>query len=134
MRKKSRPLKEEGMHAGAMADKFAFANLLRKTQTPQEEKSWNFLKIRPQGFKFRRQHPFKDYVLDFFCYRAKLVIELDGQHHKSNLEYDSDRTSIIESYGLKVIRFENDEIDNSFDNVKEKLMKFLKADDNFPSL
>ena len=117
-----------------MADKFAFANLLRKTQTPQEEKLWDFLKIRPQGFKFRRQHPFKDYVLDFFCYRAKLVIELDGQHHKSNLEYDSDRTSIIESYGLKVIRFENDEIDNSFDNVKEKLMKFLKADDNFPSL
>lgn len=134
MCKKSRPLKEEGMHAGAMADKFAFANLLRKTQTPQEEKLWDFLKIRPQGFKFRRQHPFKDYVLDFFCYRAKLVIELDGQHHKSNLEYDSDRTSIIESYGLKVIRFENDEIDNSFDNVKEKLMKFLKADDNFPSL
>jgi very-short-patch-repair endonuclease len=95
---------------------------------------WDFLKIRPQGYKFRRQHPFKDYVLDFFCYRAKLVIELDGQQHKSNLEYDSDRTSIIESYGLKVIRFENDEIDNNFDKAKEKLIKFLKADDNFPSL
>ncbi len=65
MCKKSGPLKEEGMHAGAMADKFAFANLLRKTQTPQEEKLWEFLKIKPRGFKFRRQHPFKDYILDF---------------------------------------------------------------------
>ncbi|MBT8297639.1 MAG: endonuclease domain-containing protein [Maribacter sp.] len=93
-----------------------------------------FFELNRKVLSCRRQHPFKDYILDFFCYRVKLVIELDGQHHKSNLEYDSDRTSIIESYGLKVIRFDNDEIDNNFDNVKEKLMKFLKADDNFPSL
>ncbi len=59
---------------------------------------------------------------------------MDGQQHKSNLDYDSERTSIIESYGLKVIRFENNEIDNNFDKAKEKLIKFLKADDNFPSL
>ena len=110
------------------------ANLLRKTQTPQEEKLWEFLKIKPHGFKFRRQHPFRDYILDFYCHRAKLVIELDGQGHKSNLEYDRDRTSILESYGLKVIRFENGEIDNNFDAATEKLIKSLEADDNFPSL
>ncbi|HCO82986.1 MAG TPA: imidazole glycerol phosphate synthase subunit HisF, partial [Arenibacter sp.] len=51
---------EEGMHAGAKADKFAYADLLRRTQTPQEEKLWEFLKVKPHGFKFRRQHPFND--------------------------------------------------------------------------
>ncbi len=57
---KNRSLEEEGMHAGAKADKFAYADLLRRTQTPQEEKLWEFLKVKPHGFKFRRQHPFND--------------------------------------------------------------------------
>jgi very-short-patch-repair endonuclease len=50
------------------------------------------------------------------------------------LEYDNDRTSILESYGLKVIRFDNQEIDNNFSKITEKLIKILKGVDNFPSL
>lgn len=86
---------EDGMHAGAKADKFAFAKTLRDSQTPQERKLWEFLRFKPNGFKFRRQHPFGDYILDFYCHRSKLVIELDGPQHKSNLEYDNDRTKVI---------------------------------------
>lgn len=131
---KNRSLEEEGMHAGAKADKFAYADLLRRTQAPQEEKLWEFLKVKPHGFKYRRQHPFNDYILDFYCHQAKFVIELDGKQHKSNLEYDNDRTSILESYGLKVIGFDNHKIDNNFSKTIEKLIKILKSDDNFPSL
>ncbi len=125
MGKKLDSLKEEGMHAGASPDKFAFARILRKAETPQEKKLWRFLLTRPNGFKFRRQHPFKHYILDFYCHRAKLVIELDGRQHISNIRYDNDRTKIIEGYGLKVIRFENSEVDNSFGKIKEKIIEFL---------
>ena len=118
-------LKEEGMHAGATSDKFAFAAKLRKNQTPQEEKLWKYLRTKPNGFKFRRQHPFEHYVLDFYCHKAQLVIELDGKQHGSNQDYDSDRTVILETYGLTVIRFENSEIDNGFEIIKEKLKAYL---------
>ena len=114
-------LKEEGMHADASAYKFAFASFLRTVETPQEKKLWNFLRTKPKGFKFRRQHPFKDYILDFYCHRAKLVIEVDGKQHKNNLEYDAQRTRVVESYGLELIRFENFEIDDHFEKVIEKV-------------
>ncbi len=71
MCKKSGPLKEEGMHAGAMVDKFAFANLLRKTQTPQEEKLWEFLKIRPKDSNFEGSIRLRITYLTF------IVIELN---------------------------------------------------------
>ncbi|MEY8020924.1 endonuclease domain-containing protein [Muriicola sp. SD30] len=118
-------LKDEGMHAGASADKFAFARFLRKVETPQEKKLWNFLRTKPNKIKFRRQHPFKDYILDFYCHKAKLVIEIDGHQHKSNQQYDKDRTEIIESYGLKVIRFQNSDIDDNFEMVIKRLMKYI---------
>lgn len=119
-------LKEEGMHAGAEADKFTFAKVLRDTSTPQEKKLWDFLRTKPKGYKFRRQHPFKYYVLDFYCHQAKLVIELDGRHHKSNVEYDKERTQIIEGYGLNVIRFDNTEIDEGFEKVAQEIIGFLE--------
>ncbi|MFH6603616.1 endonuclease domain-containing protein [Maribacter algicola] len=125
MGKNKNLLKEEGMHAGASADKFAFAAFLRKVETPQEKKLWNFLCKRPKDLKFRRQHPFGKYVLDFYCHRARLVIELDGGQHKFNIEYDKDRTRVIEDHGLKVVRFENFEIDNNFEGVIKKIEAFL---------
>ena len=125
MRSGKELLKDEGMHAGAKADTFAFAHSLRKAQTPQEKKLWDYLRTRPKGLKFRRQHPFNHYVLDFYCHGAGLVIELDGKQHKSNVEYDQDRTKIIEGYGIKVIRFENCEVDNNFDGVKKSILKLL---------
>ena len=125
MQKGKNLLKNEGMHAGAQADKFAFASILRKTQTPQEQKLWSFLRTKPKSLKFRRQHPFKDYILDFYCHGAMLVIELDSRQHRSNIEYDDDRTKVIESYGLKVIRFDNSEIDHSFRKVTRRILTFL---------
>jgi len=120
-------LKDEGMHAGATPVKFEFAAKLRANQTPQEEKLWIYLRTKPEGFKFRRQHPFEYYILDFYCHSAKLVIELDGKQHKSNVEYDNDRTSILSEYGLKVIRFENFEIDSSFELVKKQILNSIRS-------
>ena len=57
-----------------------FAEKLRAKMTEPEKKLWDFLKTKPLGFKFRRQHPFSTYVLDFYCHRAQLAIEIDGKY------------------------------------------------------
>ena len=83
---------KKNMFAGADANLFARANSLRKRQTHAEETLWLYLRQKPLGYKFRRQHPFGIYILDFFCYKLNLIIEVDGSVHndpqvKANDEY-----------------------------------------------
>ncbi|GGG39324.1 hypothetical protein GCM10011344_45230 [Dokdonia pacifica] len=120
-------LKNEGMHGEAKSDKFAFAEYLRKNATPEETKLWEYLKQRPKGYKFRRQHPFNDYILDFYCHRAKLSIEIDGPIHSTQKQYDKDRTSVINEYGISEIRFSNEEIRTNFRKVKETIIATITS-------
>jgi imidazole glycerol-phosphate synthase subunit HisF len=66
------------------ADKLLFekAAALRSRQTFAEELLWNYLRTKPLGFKFRRQHSFSNYILDFYCHALNLVIEVDGSIHQ----------------------------------------------------
>ena len=111
------------MHCGATKDKFAFAAYLRKVMTPEEKKMWEYLKTRPEDCKFRRQHPFKDYILDFYCHQLKLSIEIDGLIHQNQKEYDADRTAVLKENGIQEIRFSNLEVNEDFNVVQEKLIK-----------
>ena len=120
-------LKNEGMHGEAKSDKFAFAEYLRKNATPEETKLWEYLKQRHKGYKFRRQHPFNDYILDFYCHRAKLAIEIDGPIHSIQKQYDKDRTSVINEYGISEIRFSNEEVDKNFNGVKNSIISILNT-------
>ena len=70
-----------GMHTGAKPEIFRFAEQLRTKITPSEKELWEFLKQKPHGYKFRRQHPFSKYILDFYCHKIKLAIEIDGKYH-----------------------------------------------------
>ncbi|MCS5489014.1 endonuclease domain-containing protein [Algoriphagus limi] len=104
------------------------ARELRKEMTPAEKVLWNFLKNKSlEGFKFRRQHPIKNYIVDFYCHQQKLVIEVYGSVHDQmdQKEYDSGRTSVLEEFGLKVIRFRNEEILDNFQSVIERISKGL---------
>ncbi len=95
-----------------------YARQLRKNMTPWERKLWYcFLKDYP--IRFQRQKCIDHYIADFYCFRAKLVIELDGGgHYNPSAElYDHNRTSTIEKYGLQVIRFCNTDIDKNFYSV-----------------
>ncbi len=95
-----------------------FARRLRKDMTPWERKLWYcFLKTYP--VRFQRQKCIDNFIADFYCFRAKLVIELDGGGHYNpeNAMNDAQRTKILESYGLKVIRFCNTDIDRNFYSV-----------------
>ena len=100
---------------------------LRKNQTQQERHLWNSI-LKNHIFKFQRQKPIDNYILDFYCSKAKLAIELDGNHHKTeeNYEYDQRRTGWLEKYGILVIRFSNDDIQNRFDNVCKIIDKTVK--------
>ena len=116
-----------GMHAGATPEIFRFAAKLRAKMTPEEKRLWEFLKIKPLGYKFRRQHPFSKYVLDFYCHKAKLSIEVDGKNHftKKQQELDTIRTQEIKELGIKELRFTNEEIRNEFGRVKDTVINEL---------
>ena len=94
------------------------AQNLRKDMTRQERHLWyDFLRDLP--FQVRRQKQFGDYIVDFYCNSAKLVIELDGMQHydEKGVKSDNTRDAYLESLGLRVMRIGNHEIDTDFDNV-----------------
>ena len=104
------------------------AKNLRKNMTPQEKHLWyDFLCT--YEFRFQRQKAIDNFIADFYCYKAKLVIEIDGSQHYSNdgFQKDAFRTEILESYGLKIIRFTNHQIDTKFINVCEYIDNAVKA-------
>jgi very-short-patch-repair endonuclease len=89
---------------------------LRRDMTDVEWKLWFALRDRRlDGFKFRRQASIGDYVVDFLCPEARLVVELDGGQHSE--ERDARRTAFIEGRGYRVIRFWNNEVNDSFEGV-----------------
>ncbi|MEE0957938.1 MAG: endonuclease domain-containing protein [Ruminococcus sp.] len=102
---------------------------LRKNMTKEERHLWyDYLRDLPVGFK--RQKPIGSYVADFYCYQAKLVIELDGsQHYDAGINADKDRTRdrYMESLGLTVMRFSNAEIHNHFRGVCESIHSYLSS-------
>ena len=93
------------MFYGAHPEIFRIAALLRKRLTPAESFLWEHIRKNQLGVRFKAQHPVGDFIVDFYCHPAKLVVEIDGPIHYFNSEYDSSRKYEIEEFGLKVIRF-----------------------------
>ena len=109
------------------------ARRLRRPLTDSEQVLWLALRdSRMHGIKFRRQHPFGPYVLDFFCVQAQLAVELDGGIHDRSEQknYDRERTAYLESRGLHVLRFRNEEIVEKLENV---ITRILEAASSTPS-
>jgi very-short-patch-repair endonuclease len=89
------------------------ASELRQRATPSEERLWAALSGRKQmGRKFRRQVPIGGFIVDFYCSEERLVIEVDGLIHTSQREADSLRQQALEEMGLRVLRYENAQVDN----------------------
>lgn len=105
-----------------------YRRLLRHDMTPSERMLWKHISDKQlDGWRFRRQHGFGPYVLDFYCPVLKLCIEVDGEIHQRTVvvEKDKERTSFLESNGIKVIRFTNDEIENDISDVLERIRRFI---------
>ena len=98
------------------------ARALRKNQTDVERLLWKHLRNRQlYGYKFRRQLPIEPFIADFACLELKLVIELDGGQHANQINYDNQRSLLLEQRGFKVIRFWNNEVIENTAGVLEAL-------------
>lgn len=114
---------------GAKPELLRKASDLRKNMTKAETILWNYLrKRRLNGYRFRRQHPIYILIVDFFCYEALLVIEVDGEVHDTDYqkERDIERTKILNDLGLKEIRFKNTEVYNNIELVLDTIRTELK--------
>ena len=106
--------------------KTARAKTLRRHATMVEQKLWLALRGGQLGASFRRQHPVGPYVLDFYCAFTKLAIELDGSQHADRKAYDDARTRFLETKGIRVLRFWNNELIENYDGVVEAIWRALK--------
>ena len=115
---------EKNMFFGAKAELFTLALQMRKNPTEAERAMWKILRMfRQSGFPFRRQHPIEFYIADFYCHKLKLVIEVDGEIHteKEIQNHDEGRTGELERFGIKVLRFTNNQILHERNLVIEKI-------------
>ena len=104
------------------------AKNLRKNMTKEEAKLWyQFLCRYP--YRFRRQYIIGNYITDFYCHQAKLVVELDGSQHcdPDEMEYDRKRTTYLHSQGLEVLRFSNLDVMRQFKYVCEAIDNAVKG-------
>ena len=101
---------------------------MRKNITKAEKIIWHELRRNnAKGYYFRRQHPIAWYIADFYCHKAKLVIELDGESHDTEemKEHDEWRNGVMENLEIKVLRFKNEQVFDELDKVIEEIKKHL---------
>ena len=100
---------------------------LRQKPTAAEEMLWQYLRNSGLGVRFKRQYSVMNYVVDFYCPKIKLVIELDGSIHETSKKYDLYRTEYLNSLGIKEIRFRNERIENEINLVLEEIKSNLPS-------
>jgi cyclase len=114
---------EKKMFLKASFEIFEKAKALRDNPTQSEMVLWGYLQKRPLGYKFRRQHPIKIFVLDFYCHELRLAIEADGSIHldRKIAAKDEERQKYLEEKGISFLRFTNEEIEKRLETVAEKI-------------
>ena len=116
-----------GMPVNKNNNLLEIARYLRRNMTPQEKRLWyDFLRYYP--IKVYKQRIIDNFIADFYCHKARLVIELDGAQHYTpeGRSYDEARSKIIEQYGIEVIRFVNGDVDDNFRGVCYMIDKVIK--------
>ncbi|MBS4064492.1 MAG: DUF559 domain-containing protein [Chitinophagaceae bacterium] len=125
--------KGEGMFRGASHLVFELAKDLRRNMTDAEKLLWNYLKAGVLGVKFRGQHPIGIYIVDFYCHKLKLIIEVDGSIHnvKEVKEKDIIREKFLKEQGCVIERFSNErvfkELDTVLDEINSTVEKLLNS-------
>jgi very-short-patch-repair endonuclease len=96
----------------------------RQNPAPAEQKMWREIFSRRQfsGYKFLRQKPIEHFIVDFYCAELAWVIEIDGDSHAEQARYDERRTTVLQQYGLTVIRYDNHDVLNNITGVYDDLV------------
>jgi very-short-patch-repair endonuclease len=119
----------DNLYKGATPTIFENARNLRKNLTNTEQILWQALRKDALGVSFRRQHPIDTFVLDFYCHKRRLGIEVDGEYHQQNdqLSYDEWRTVRLEEQGITIIRFTNYEVEEDLEKVLRVIVGWLEG-------
>jgi len=116
-------IENRGMFYGANAYLFSKAKELRNNPTDAERLLWQEINKSKLGVRFKMQHPLSRWIVDFYCHPLKLVIELDGGYHenKEQKEKDEGRSHEINKFGIKILRFTNEEIEHNVLKVMDRI-------------
>lgn len=107
---------------GADQETIDAARLLRKQSTIAEHQLWEALRDRRlNGLKFRRQQPLGPFIVDFYCAEQRLIIEIDGESHNDQHEYDESRTQYLTAPDRRVLRYTNDQVLSNLDKVLQDI-------------
>jgi very-short-patch-repair endonuclease len=111
------------------SDDHRLARTLRKQSSPVEQKFWFALRqaTAKTAIKFRWQQPIHPYVVDFACMKAKLIVELDGMSHDSQVDYDQRRDAYLRKQGYLVVRISNSEVVKSLPDTVESIVRYADS-------
>lgn len=123
--------KTNNMHHGADKVRFEQAANLRMSETDAEKLLWEKLRDKKlNGIKFRRQHPIAIFILDFYCHKYKLAIEVDGNYHFTEQQraLDQERTDYFRNNNIRLIRFSNEEVINKTEEVLNSILQLIEKE------
>ena len=104
------------------------ARQLRRSPTDVERLLWRRLRFwQVDGYKFRRQQPLGNYIVDFVCLQKKVVIEVDGGQHAQEMNHDAERDAWLHAQGFIILRFWNNDVLKNIDGVMEMIVKSLQS-------
>ncbi len=107
------------------------AKELRRRMTKEESILWQRLRAnRLEGFHFRRQQVIDGFIVDFYCHAAALVVEVDGEIHRRQTEYDAERDRHLSARGLRVLRITNQEVRRDLPGVLARIGAACRGDEN----
>ena len=121
---RSKPLPPRGKAGDEGSQTLKFARKLRRNQTDAEKFLWSKLRNRQlNGYKFKRQVPVGNYIADFLCQEAMLIVELDGGQHAEQKDYDQRRTHWLQSQGFRVLRLWNNDVLLNINGASDALLE-----------
>ena len=108
--------------------KIQLAREFRKKPTESERIMWERLRRNNfLGLNFRRQHIIDGYIVDFYCHKLKLAIEIDGSVHQNQIKEDIERQKVIEKRGIKIFRVNSKEVEENLQRVLKEIEVFIKS-------
>lgn len=119
------PIKNIVTNQQVTKEKLQRAKELRRDMTPAEKILWEELRANKLGVHFRRQQVIQGFIVDFYCHKSALVIEVDGDIHDLQKEEDERREKVLSQMGLQIIRFRNGEVLKNLSAVVGKISKFI---------
>ena len=121
------PIKNIVTNQRVSKEKLQRAKELRRDMTPSEKMLWEELRANKLGVHFRRQQVIQGFIVDFYCHKASLVIEVDGDIHDLQRDEDARREKTLSELELRVIRFRNDEVARDLSGVVERIKQLIES-------